>query len=240
MSLFLQKKKLQKQGQTYALLFAALAAYEVIVKEQFFENTQYLCSYAQHLYGYLCSYAQHLYGYLCSYAQHLYSYVLHLYGYIVQLDFKLSDYLTMLAIFVALLTLAFTFIWRIRDRKRKLIEEIEGKWINVVEVSTQLRMDCKTLQQKFEFSDIQHLEMQKTIQDYDQLIFKKMNNNANATLTAFKVESRKMKASELSKAKDTVDSLKIQLSIDAANFKERMSLAFKQLERKWNTPNKSC
>jgi hypothetical protein len=156
------------------------------------------------------------------------------------LDLKAIDYVTLIGVFVAVLGLFFTYIWRKRDRKRKLIEQVDGIWNSIVEVSYRLRTDCNTLRQKFEFSDIKQLNMQDTIEQYDQLLFKKTYDNAKNSYEAFQTEAPKLSYQELMVAKITADKIKTQLTNDAINFRDRMSLAYEQLEKRWSTFNKSC
>ena len=156
-------------------------------------------------------------------------------GLLVSLDMKTSDYLTLLGTLVAIIALLVTYIWRKRDRRRKLIEEISNSWNSILDVTYKLRMDCHTLRQKYEYSEIKELGMQTTIDEYDKLIFKKIHDSAKLAFEAFQIEAPKLTMKELSQTQKVVNHTKFQLSNDANNFYERMSLAHEQLEKHWRS-----
>ncbi len=116
-----------------------------------------------------------------------------------------------------------------------MIEEISNSLNSILDVTYKLRMNCHTLRQKYEYSEIKELGMQTTIDEYDKLIFKKVHDSAKLTFEAFQIEAPKLTMKELSETKKLVNHTKFQLSNDADNFYERMSLAHEQLEKHWRS-----
>ncbi|MEC6832002.1 hypothetical protein VXS06_09535 [Photobacterium toruni] len=160
--------------------------------------------------------------------------------YVSSFDLETSDLLALLGVIATVITLFIAYIWRVRDRKHQLTTEIEQHWNRAVEISYKLRMDCLTIKQKFEFSDISHLNMQSTVEDWDDAIFKKLHENAKASLSAFQTESAKFSIKELKQAKEMVLALNVQLAQDADNFNARMTLAYEQLDKRWSSMKSSC
>ena len=157
-----------------------------------------------------------------------------------KVEFGAAEYLSLSGVIIAFLGLAFAIQWRKNDKRTKLIDEIDSTWASLVDVSYRLRMDCRTLQQKFEYSEISQLDMQSSIKECDSLIFKGLYETAKQLHEAFQSESSQMNLDQLYEAKRLAVSYKIQVENGAKNFNDRLTLAYEQFEQQLELLRKSC
>ncbi len=149
-----------------------------------------------------------------------------------------SDYIAIISVIfsivIASISLYYTHVCRGRDQRRELVLSIERKHLEALDTVYKMKLDCITLKQKFELSDISNTDMQSYIQSIEEMILKPLHNNATVMMEQFKLESAKMSIKELEEHISKIDSFILNLQSNRDNFRERIELGYDQLYNKWN------
>ncbi|MDA0143973.1 hypothetical protein OCT63_06950 [Vibrio sp. RW] len=149
-----------------------------------------------------------------------------------------ADYIAIISVFfsivIAFISLYYTHVCRGRDQRRELVLSIERKHLEALDTAYKMKLDCITLKQKFELSDISNIDMQSYIQSIEEMILEPLHNNATVMMEQFKLESAKMSIKQLEEHLSIIDSFILNLQSNRDNFKERIELGYDQLDKKWS------